>query len=214
MATCYIPTDFAGGTIFVNKGDVFIVGSTATDNITVQSASGSPTHFSVEFNESNANVIDVNVQPNLTPTITIADGVPLGNTTIDARNADAANVTIGDTISLEKYAGSDAGADTVTIGNTFTTTNDFKTGAGSDFVYFGQNFSAPKIDTRFATVYRIAALCLRAQDSSTGIAGSLCRTATQLSLLRSTAVALRCFFSASSRITSSDPSAGMAALRT
>ena len=147
MATYYIPTDFAGGTILVNEGDVFIVESTAANNITFQSASGSPTNFSVEFNESNANVIDVIVQPNLTPTITIADGVSLGNTTIDAKNADAANVTIGDNVSLTKYVGTDAGADTVTIGDNFTTTNDFKTGAGDDLVYVGQNFSGPKIDT-------------------------------------------------------------------
>ena len=145
MATYYIPRDFAGGNIPANEGDIFIVESTAAGNITFQSASGSPVHFSIQFNNSNSNTLDVKFSSNLTPSITIADAVSLPSTNIDASGTDAIDLTIGDGVTINEYKGSN-NQDTIQIGDNFTSANDFKTGSGDDFVRVGKNANVPRFD--------------------------------------------------------------------
>ena len=145
MATYYIPRDFAGGNIPVNEGDIFIIESTAAGNITFQSASGSPTHFAVQFSNSNSNALNIQFNSNLTPSIHISDGVGLPATNIDASNADAIDMTIGNGVTINEYKGSN-NQDTIQIGDNFTSTKDFKTGSGDDFIRVGQNASVPRFD--------------------------------------------------------------------
>ncbi|MFC6639303.1 hypothetical protein [Sulfitobacter sediminilitoris] len=145
MAIYYIPTDFTGGTILVNEGDVFIVEATAGSNVKFESASGTPTNFDIQFTTSNSNSFNVVVETDLTPTITIADNVSLGSVFLDARNADAVDLTAGDNVTLDKYNGP-GGVDTLIIGDNFTTNNDFKTNNGDDYIQVGSNFTANKLD--------------------------------------------------------------------
>ena len=126
MATYYIPTDITGGTILVNEGDVFIFESGANNDVSFQSASGSPTNFQIQFDESNANGINISIGSNLSPNITIADGVSLSETSIQAGSADTLELTAGDNVTIKNFEAS-SGNDTISLGDNFTTTNDFKT---------------------------------------------------------------------------------------
>ena len=143
MATFYIPTDYSGGTIQVNEGDVFIFEAGANSKVTFESASGSATNFDIEFNSSNSNNFDVVVEYDLTPSIVIADNVDLEKIFLKTQHADEVELLIGDNVTLQKYEGSDIETDTVVIGDNFTTTNDFKTGKGDDHLTIGENATVP-----------------------------------------------------------------------
>lgn len=147
MATYYIPGDYAGGTILVNEGDVFIFGSGAATDVAFESATGTATDFSIEFNESNANKFDVKVESDLTANIAVADDVSLEELKLDAGKSLSTDVTIGDNVTLKEFNGTDAGTDTVEIGDNFTTSMDLKTQGGDDTVTVGENYTGPKIDT-------------------------------------------------------------------
>ena len=147
MAVYYIPTDYAGGTILVNEGDIFVFESGASTNVAFESASGLPTDFSIQFTESNPNAITVEVKNDLSADITIADDVSLDNLYIKAPNSDSTNVTIGNNVTLDRFDGSNNGTDTVVVGDNFTTNNDFRTNGGDDSVTIGNNATAPKFDT-------------------------------------------------------------------
>lgn len=137
----------AGGTIHVNDGDVFIFDATADAKTTFQSASGSVTDFSVQFNDSNPNNLDIEFKDNLSPTITIADNADLSDIKIDAGNAEAVHLTAGDNVTLGEYKGSKDGADTLVIGDDFTTLSKLKTEGGDDSILIGDRASIEEIDT-------------------------------------------------------------------
>ncbi|MFC6636918.1 hypothetical protein GV827_22595 [Sulfitobacter sp. JBTF-M27] len=139
MATYYIPTDVAGGTIFVNEGDVFIFESTADTSVVFESASGSPTNFQVQFSESNANALSIDIDINLTPTFTLSDNVDASNININAGNADATNFVAGDNVAFGAFYGSGTGTDTISIGNGFTATDTWNTQGGIDTITVGDD---------------------------------------------------------------------------
>ena len=144
MAVYYIPTDYAGGTILVNEGDVFIFEAGANTNVAFESASGLSTNFAIDFGESNANAFTVEIKNELNADIAIADDVSLDNLFIKAPNAASTDVTIGNNVTLSRFEGS-GGTDTVVIGDNFTTYNDFKTANGDDSIAIGNNATAPVI---------------------------------------------------------------------
>lgn len=144
MATYFIPTDYSGGTILVNEGDIFIFEATASNNLKFESATGTATNFEVQFSTTNTNAFTVEIKDNLNANISIADDVDLGSVQINAIRSLTTDVSIGDNVSLNKFTGSDNGADTVNIGDNFTTSNDFKTGNGDDYIRVGENFGGGK----------------------------------------------------------------------
>jgi Ca2+-binding RTX toxin-like protein len=144
MATYFIPTDYSGGTILVNEGDIFIFEATASNNVRFESATGTATNFEVQFSTTNTNAFTVEIKDNLNANISIANDVDLGSVQINAIRSLTTDVSIGDNVSLNKFTGSDNGADTVNIGDNFTTSNDFKTGNGDDYIRVGENFGGGK----------------------------------------------------------------------
>lgn len=117
MATYFIPTDYSGGTILVNEGDIFIFEATASNNVRFESFTGTATNFEVQFSTTNTNAFTVEIKDNLNANISIADDVDLGSVQINAIRSLTTDVSIGDNVSLNKFTGSDNGADTVNIGD-------------------------------------------------------------------------------------------------
>ena len=136
----------AGGTIQVNDGDVFVVDATADAKTTFESVSGSATDFSVEFNDSNPNKLDLEFKEDLSPSITIADDTDLSEVKITAENADSVQLTAGDSVTLGEYKGSKNGADTLDIGDDFTTTAKLKTAGGEDSITIGDRADIEEVD--------------------------------------------------------------------
>ncbi|MGD9295692.1 MAG: hypothetical protein PVI41_12495, partial [Roseobacter sp.] len=145
MAVYFIPTGYAGGTILVNDGDVFIFEAGASTNIAFESASSLPADFAMDFSESKISAFTVEIKNDLNADITIADDVSLDNPCIKASNAASTDLTIGNNVTLDRFEGS-GGTDTVTIGDNFVTKNDFKTGNGDDAIIIDNNATAPKFD--------------------------------------------------------------------
>ncbi len=139
----------AGGTINVENGDVYIFDSTANKDTTFKSSDGLTKSFSVEFNDSNSNDFDVKFNgdpnPNLNPSISIADNVDLSDIKIDAGKTESAQLTAGDNVTLDQYKGSTDGADTINIGDYFTTTSEIKTEGGDDIITIGDHFTGKNI---------------------------------------------------------------------
>ena len=79
MATYFIPTDYSGGTILVNEGDIFIFEATASNNVRFESATGTATNFEVQFSTTNTNAFTVEIKDNLNANISIANDVDLGS---------------------------------------------------------------------------------------------------------------------------------------
>lgn len=143
LATYYIPTDISGGTIQVNDGDVFIFLGNASNDVKFESATGSATNFSIEFNVSNSNLGKVEIKDDLNVNISIADNVVLDDLEIKADKSLSTTINIGDNVMLDKFSGSN-GSDNIVIGDDFTINNDFKTNDGNDYVVVGENFGGGK----------------------------------------------------------------------
>ncbi len=124
----------AGGSIFVNNGDVFIFSASADANVKFKSATGNPANFEIQFAASNANNFKVEVDVNLDAGIVISSGVDLSDVDIDADKALSVVLTAGDNVSLGKFEGSEDGVDVLTIGNGFSTDQDIKLNGGDNFL--------------------------------------------------------------------------------
>jgi hypothetical protein len=136
----------AGGNIQVNDGDVFIIDPSADDDINFSSASGSSTAFEVQFDETNANNLDLTFENSLNPTIAIADNVGLDGVRLDARTAESSSLTAGDGVTLDRFDGSN-GADTITVGDNFTLNENLNTRGGDDVISIGSGASLADITT-------------------------------------------------------------------
>lgn len=177
MATFYIvdkdkdPLDSdeinAGETIEVQDGDVFIIESSADDDIKFESASGSSTDFQIVINDSNASGFDIEIDHDLNVDIQIGDDVDFGDVQIDAQDADSVTLTAGDNVSIDSYKGSNNGEDDLTFGDNFSaekietkggddsitigdggSVEEIKTEAGDDTVTIGDGFTGEKIETK------------------------------------------------------------------
>ena len=137
----------AGSTIAVQDGDVFIVAADADDDITFQSASGSGTDFSIRFDSAGSGGdYDLRVGENLTPDITVADGVDISNVAFQLDDADASVMTVGDGATISAVAGSDSGADRLSFGDAVTVSGKIDTDGGDDVVIIGDDSTYDAID--------------------------------------------------------------------
>lgn len=177
MATYYIvdkdkdPLDSdeinAGETIEVQDGDVFIIESSADDDIKFESDGGSSTDFQIIINDSNSSGFDIEIDHNLNVDIQIGDDVDIGDVKIDAQDADSVTLTAGDNVTIDSYQGSKTGVDDLTFGDNFTTekietkggddsitigdggeVKEIKTEAGDDTITIGDDFTGEKIETK------------------------------------------------------------------
>ena len=157
----------AGDSIEVNSGDVFIVSSSVDDDIEFESASGSSTNFSIQFDESNNSEFKVEIGDDLNANIVIADDVDIGEVEFEANKADSITLTAGDDVSIQEYSGSDKGFDTLNVGDNFSaekidledgdnsltigdgaSVDEIKTGKGDDSITIGDGFTGDKIETK------------------------------------------------------------------
>lgn len=136
----------AGSPILVSPGDVFIIDPTADAKITFQADGGIPADFGVVINDSNANIFEISVLSNLTPTVTIADNVDASGIKLGAASSDAVNFTAGNNVQFGEYLGSTTGADTISIGNGFTTTKKWTTSGGDDSITVGNDATFSDLD--------------------------------------------------------------------
>ncbi|WP_299746897.1 Hint domain-containing protein [uncultured Tateyamaria sp.] len=137
----------AGDDVWVNEGDIFVISPAADEDVTFESPGGASTNFTVEFGESNSNNLEIKIEEGLTPSISIADNADLSDIKIDADKADAANLSIGDGVTLQEFKGSNDGNDVIDIGNDFTMPSELKTGDGDNQITIGDRADIEDIET-------------------------------------------------------------------
>ncbi|MBJ3761425.1 hypothetical protein ILP92_01495 [Maribius pontilimi] len=128
-----------GGTILVTEGGVFIFKPTASNNIRLESASGSLINFSIIFDDSNPNAFDVEIKEKLSPDITIADNVDLGGVFFKADKATCdVTLIVGDNVTNDTWK-SGSGNDAIILGDNFVINSTFATNNGDDTITIGEN---------------------------------------------------------------------------
>ena len=159
----------AGDTIQVSQGDVFFIAPSVQDTIKFASADGSKVQFDVQFIQSNLNSFDIEVLEDLSPTLTMAEGVDLPAVNIKAEKSDAVNLTTQDNVSLGAIEGSALGADVLTLGDGFTTDQDIKLYGGDTTVTIGDFVVLDKLITGPGTDNISIGIGLIANEIQTGL---------------------------------------------
>lgn len=128
----------AGTNITANDGDIFIIDSSADDNIRFQTSGGSTAEINVQIDDSNANDFRLIFRSGITANVDVADNVNVLGIDIRGGNADEVNFTAGNNVSLGSFVGSD-GDDTFIAGDNFTTDADISLGDGNDTLDIGDD---------------------------------------------------------------------------
>ncbi|WP_417205660.1 Hint domain-containing protein [Antarctobacter sp.] len=136
----------AGTTMTPAEGDVFIISSDADGNVNFSSTSSTPTNFTIQVDDSNANSFQINVGNGLTPKVVVADNVNMSNVDFAASHSNPVTLVAGNGVTMGKFDGSEFN-DVIRLGDDFTATGDWNMHGGNDSFVAGDNadFTASKL---------------------------------------------------------------------
>lgn len=150
-----IITVTAGGTYIVNDGDVFIIAPGFDDEVKFEAAFGEPTpaDFEIQFNVSSSSSGGPKIKieddnGGLSPTVTIAENVIIGDVEFDLKTAEDVDFNAGDNVTIGMIDGSTNFTNNITFGDNGTIDEQkIDTTDGDDFINLGDDFSISEIST-------------------------------------------------------------------